>query len=48
MGENKYTKTIIDTCRIKPVEFIVTPHTHQTQTLLSKDTIIHYHCWVNS
>jgi hypothetical protein len=48
VGENKYTKTIIDTNSIKPMEFIVTPHSHPTQILLNKDEIIHYHCWVNS
>ena len=48
IGENKYTKTIIDTNRLTPMEFILTPHTHPTQILLNKDTIIHYHCWVNS
>lgn len=48
IGENKYTKTIIDTAKLKPKEFIITPHSHPTQILLNKDKIIHYHCWVNS
>jgi len=48
VGENKYTKTLIDTSKIKPMEFIITPHTHPTEILLNKDKIIHYHCWVNS
>ena len=48
IGENKYTKTIIDTNKLTPMEFIITPHSHPTQILLNKDTIIHYHCWVNS
>ena len=49
VGENKYTKTIIDTSQIQPLEFIMTPHNHPTQIpLLEKDEIIHYHCWVNS
>lgn len=47
VGENKYTKTILCTNKIKENEFIVTPHTHPTQIILSKDNIIHYHCWVN-
>ena len=48
VGENKYTKTIIDTSQIKYMEFIITPHNHPTQILMDKDKIIHYHCWVNS
>ena len=48
IGENKYTKTIIDTNQIKPLEFIITPHRHPENILLDKDTIIYYHCWVNS
>jgi len=48
VGENKYTKTIIDTSLLKDLEFIITPHTHPTQVLLNKDVIIHYHCWINS
>ncbi len=47
VGENKYTKTIIDTSLLKSLEFIVTPHKHSTQILLDKNEIIHYHCWVN-
>lgn len=48
VGENKYTKTIIDTNNLRPMEFILTPHNHPLETILNKDTIIHYHCWVNS
>lgn len=48
IGEDKYTKTIIDTSKVKPMEFIITPHNHPTEIVLNKDTIIHYHCWVNS
>jgi hypothetical protein len=48
VGENKYTKTIIDTSKVKLMEFIITPHEHPSQRLLNKDKIIHYHCWVNS
>ena len=47
IGENKYTKTILYTEDIKPFEFITTPHEHPTQTILDKNKIIHYHCWVN-
>jgi len=48
VGENKYTKTLIDTSKLTPMEFIITPHNHPTEILLNKDKIIHYHCWVNS
>jgi hypothetical protein len=48
VGEDKYTKTILDTSNIDRMEFIVTPHKHPTQIILEKDKIIHYHCWVNS
>ena len=48
VGENKYTKTILDTRQISPMEFIVSPHEHRKQIILPKDEIIHYHCWVNS
>lgn len=48
VGEDKYTKTILDTSKISHMEFIVTPHKHPTQIILEKDKIIHYHCWVNS
>jgi hypothetical protein len=48
VGENKYTKTIIDTNQIKPIEFIITPHRHPEQILLDKNKIMYYHCWVNS
>ena len=29
------------------MEFVVSPHDHRSQLLLNKETIIHYHCWVN-
>ena len=48
VGENKYTKTIIDTSILEHLEFINTPHEHPSQIILNKDDIIHYHCWVNS
>ena len=48
VGENKYTKTIIDTNQIKPMEFIITPHRHPEQILLDKNILMYYHCWVNS
>lgn len=48
IGEDKYTKTILDTSKIAFMEFIVTPHKHPTQLILEKDKIVHYHCWVNS
>jgi hypothetical protein len=35
--ENKYTKTIIDTNQIKPLEFIITPHRYPKNILLDKD-----------
>jgi hypothetical protein len=47
VGEEKYTKTILHTAKIKENEFIITPHTHQTEQILQKEKIIHYHCWVN-
>ena len=47
VGEDKYTKTILFTDSIKKDEFIITPHEHKTQTVLEKDEIIHYHCWLN-
>lgn len=47
VGEDKYTKTILFTDSIEKDEFIITPHEHKTQTILEKDEIIHYHCWLN-
>jgi len=47
VGENKYTKTILKTDRIEENEFILTPHNHWASREISKDFIIHYHCWVN-
>ena len=47
IGEDMYTKTILKTDKIKYLEFINTPHKHYTQKILEKDTIIHYHCWLN-
>ena len=31
VGENKYSKTIIDTSVLNSLEFIITPHTHRTE-----------------
>jgi hypothetical protein len=47
MGEDKYTKTILNTNTINENEFIVTPHDYPNHIILSKDLIIHYHCWMN-
>jgi len=47
VGEDKYTKTILNTCTIYENEFIVTPHDHPSEKLMNKDEIIHYHCWMN-
>lgn len=47
IGEDKYTKTILDTSKIEPMEFVVSPYDHRSQLFLTKETIIHYHCWVN-
>ena len=43
-----YRKTILDTSKIKRLEFIITPHEHYTEKRLHITEIIHYHCWVNS
>lgn len=48
VGEDKYTKTILHTARIKENEFIITPHEHSSQTVLPKEEIVHYHCWLNN
>jgi hypothetical protein len=47
IGEDKYTKTILNTNKIQEHEFIVTPHEHDTQCILDKSDIIHYHVWIN-
>ena len=47
IGEDKYTKTILNTNKIQENEFIVTPHEHHTQRILDKTEIIHYHTWIN-
>jgi len=47
IGEDKYTKTILNTNKIHEREFIVTPHDHHTQRILDKTDIIHYHVWIN-
>jgi len=47
VGEDKYTKTILHTDYITENEFIITPHEHPLHTILEKDDIIHYHCWMN-
>jgi hypothetical protein len=48
VGNNLYNKTILHTDKIYENEFIVTPHEHSTQTILGKEEIIHYHCWMNT
>jgi hypothetical protein len=47
VGEDNYTKTILDTSIVEENEFIVTPHEHPSHTKLPKTTIIYYHCWMN-
>jgi len=47
IGEDKYTKVILDTSDIKENEFVFSPHEHYSQTDLPKNIIIHYHCWMN-
>jgi len=47
VGENKYTKIILNTNNIQEKEFIVTPHEHEIQNVCEKEEIIHYHCWMN-
>jgi hypothetical protein len=48
IGEDKYTKTILHTEKIRENEFIVTPHKHSSEEVLDKGEIIHYHCWMNT
>lgn len=48
VGENKYTKTILNTSILDKNKFIITPHDHPKSITLEKDKIIHYHCWINS
>lgn len=47
IGEDKYTKTILHTDEIVENEFIVTIHNHPSETIMKKEDIIHYHCWMN-
>jgi hypothetical protein len=47
IGEDKYTKTILDTDKINENEFIVTMHNHHSEQVMNKEDIIHYHCWMN-
>ena len=48
VGENKYTKVILNTSFIQDVNFIFTPHYHDNNEItLGKDKIIHYHAWLN-
>ena len=47
IGIDKFTKTILHTPDLAPYEFIVNPHEHPNETILSKEDIIHYHCWMN-
>jgi hypothetical protein len=48
VGENKYKKTILHTDKIIENEFIFTPHEHWSETIMNKEDIIHYHCWMNT
>jgi hypothetical protein len=48
VGEDKYTKTILNTKQVKDFEFIFTPHNHYSEIKLEKNEIIHYHCWLNN
>jgi hypothetical protein len=48
VGENKYTKTILNTRILDKNKFIITSHNHSKSITLEKDKIIHYHCWINS
>jgi hypothetical protein len=48
VGEDKYPKVILHTDKIKKWEFIITPHEHTSEIHLNKETIIHYHCWMNN
>ena len=47
VGKNLYTKTILHTDKLVENEFIITPHEHPTQTIMNKEDILHYHCWMN-
>ena len=47
VGPNKYTKSVLHTPALTPYEFIVNPHAHPNEIILSKEDIIHYHCWMN-
>ena len=47
VGEDKYTKTILHTDKITENEFMSGPHIHPSQTIMNKNDIIHYHCWMN-
>ena len=47
IGEDKYAKIIIHTYDIKNEKFIITPHEHKKQKILKKETLIHYHVWLN-
>lgn len=48
IGEDNYTKTILKTDNIKKLEFILTPHEHNSESILDKNEIIYYHCWMNT
>jgi hypothetical protein len=48
IGEDKYKKTILHTDKITDHEFIITPHEHRSERFMSKEDIIHYHCWMNT
>jgi len=48
VAQDAYTKAILYTPCIKENEFILTPHRHASEQKLNKDTLIHYHCWMNT
>jgi len=47
VGEDKYTKTILDTSKLGDHEFFATPHRHRSGKNIDKNIITHYHCWMN-
>ena len=47
LGPDKFTKTFFHTEKIGEDKFINQHHCDKSQTILEKDEIIHYHCWMN-
>jgi hypothetical protein len=47
VGEEMYTKIILNTSCLAEGEFISSPHAHSKQRLLRSSEIMHYHCWMN-